>query len=158
MNRPTGVTILAILAFIGTACLAILGLLSFVGGAFIGAMIGGAAQQHGAGAAGAGFGAMLGAFVGIFFLFAAVLDLCCGIGLWRLKEWGRILTIVLCGVAVVLGAVGLLTSMLHFNMILMMWRVFWLAIDVLIIWYLTQPQVKAAFTSAQMPPQAYAAR
>ncbi len=153
MNRPTGVTVISILMFIGTGILAIGGILAFVGGAFIGALIGGTAvQQHGAGAAGAGIGAMIGAFIGIFFLIFAVLDLCCGIGLWKLKEWGRMLTIVLCAILAVLA----FFQLMHLHPVTMMFSLIRIGISGLIIWYLSQPQVKAAFQIVP-PQQAFAA-
>jgi hypothetical protein len=156
MNRPTGVTVIAILCFIGTAFLVIFGILAFLGGAFIGAMIGSAAQVHGSGtgAAGAGLGAFIGAIVGVVFLVIAALQLTCGIGLWKLREWGRMLTIVLSAI----GAVLAFFNLLHFHPVTMVFVVVRIAISALIIWYLSQPHVRAAFAQATMPPQPYAPR
>lgn len=152
MNRPAGVTLISILFFVATGLLLIAAIGSFVGGAFIGSMIGAAARQRGAGMTGAGMGAIVGAFIGIFFLVCSALNGVCGFGLWKLKEWARILTIVLCGIGVALGALGFFAGMLHFHLFVMMWRMVWLAIDLGIIWYLLQPEVKAAF--APVPPMA----
>src|ERR1035437_6957019 len=115
MNRPTGVTVLAILLFLGTAVLLLFGVLSFVGGAFIGSLIGASAQRAGAGAAGAGLGAAIGAFIGIFFLIGAVLNGVCGYGLWNLKEWGRMLTIVLTAIGIALAVINMAVAMMHFH-------------------------------------------
>lgn len=159
MNRPAGVTLISILFFVVMGVMLIAAIGSFVGGAFIGSMIAAAARQRGAGMAGAGVGAMVGAFIGIFFLVVSALNGVCGFGLWKLKEWARILTIILCGIGVALSALGFLAGMLHFHLIVMMWRLVWLAIDLGIIWYLLQPEVRAAF--APVPPmaqQAYPAR
>ncbi|ABF40158.1 hypothetical protein Acid345_1155 [Candidatus Koribacter versatilis Ellin345] len=154
MNRPTGVTVLAILLFIGTAFCALIAVACFVGGAFIGSFIGAAAKQSGAGAAGAGIGAAIGAVVGVVFIFIGALNAVCGFGLWGLKEWGRMLTIILTGIGLVFAVLGLFVSMLHFNLITMFLTLVRMGIAVLVIWYLMQPHVKAAFA----PPQAYAAR
>jgi len=154
MYRPTGVTVLSILSFIGAGLTGLGAIMFFVGGAFIGALIGSAAQGHGAGAAGAGFGALIGGFIGFFLLVAAVLYLLCGVGLWKLKEWGRMLTIVLSAIGVVLA----LLNFMHFHMVVMFFAIFRIGIGVLIIWYLSQPHVKAAFAQSQLPPQAYATR
>jgi hypothetical protein len=150
MIRPTGVTVIAILCFIGTGLLVIFGILAFFGGAFIGAMLGEAAQTpgRGVGAAGAGFGAMIGGFIGIVFLVIAAVQLTCGIGLWKLKEWGRMLTIVLSAI----GAVLAFFSLLHFHPFTMIFVLVRIAVSVLIIWYLSQPQVKAAFVAQPFPP------
>ena len=145
MNRPTGVTVLAILLFIGTVLLVCLGIGSFVGGAFIGSMIGASARQAGTGMTGAGLGAAIGAFIGVFFIIGAVLNALCGFGLWNLKEWGRMLTIVLTAIGLVLAVLSLFVSMIHLHIVGMFFLMIRVAIGALIIWYLSQPQVKAAF-------------
>jgi hypothetical protein len=155
MNRPTGVTVLAILLFIGSGLLVLFGIGSFLGGAFIGSMIGARVQEHGSGAAGAGVGAFIGAMVGVFFLIGAVLNGICGFGLWGLKEWGRMLTIVLTAIGVALGLLSFFISMLHFHIFGLFFIMVRLAIGGLIIWYLSQHEVKAAFATH---PQLYPAR
>lgn len=152
MNRPTGVTVLAILAFIGTALMVLVAIMAFLGGAFIGTIVGSAAHQAGAGAAGAGFGAVIGAAIGVGFLIGAALYAACGYGLWNLKEWGRMLTIILSAIGVVFGALSLLLSMAHFHIFAMFFTLVRVAIGVIIIWYLSQPQVKAAFATAVAQP------
>jgi hypothetical protein len=154
MNRPTGVTVIAILCFIGTGLLVIFGILAFLGGAFIGALIGSNAQVQGTGAAGAGLGAMIGAVIGVMFLVLAALQLTCGIGLWKLKEWGRMLTIVLSAI----GAVLAFFNLLHIHPVTMVFVLVRIAISALIIWYLSQPNVKSAFLQPQLPPQPYVPR
>ena len=49
---------------------------------------------------------------------------------------------------------GLFISMAHFNVITMFMTLVRIGISVLVIWYLSQPEVKAAFAA----PQAYAVR
>lgn len=154
MIRPTGVTILAILLFIGTGILLLLAIGSFVGGAFIGSMIGAAAQRAGSGATGAGVGAAIGAVVGVFFIVGAVLNAICAYGLWNLKEWGRMLTIVLTAISLALAALTFFVSLLHFHIFGLFFVMVRMAIGALIIWYLSQPEVRAAFAA----PQPYPAR
>lgn len=153
MNRPTGVTVLAVLLFLGTALLVLLGIGTFLGGAFIGSMVGAAAHRAGGGAAGAGFGAVIGAAIGVFLLIGAALNAICGYGLWNLKEWGRMLTIVLSAIGVVLALLNMLFAMMHFHIFGVFFILVRIAFGGLVIWYLSQPQVKAAFST----PQAYAA-
>jgi hypothetical protein len=149
MNRPTGVTVLAILLFLGTALLLLLGVGSFVGGAFIGSMIG-ASAKAGSGAAGAGLGAAIGAVVGVFFLIGAALNAVCGYGLWNLKEWGRMLTIVLTAIGIALAVINMAVAMMHFHIFGVFFVLIRIAIGGLVIWYLSQPQVKAAFAAPQL--------
>lgn len=140
MGRPTGVTVIAVLDFIGAgiAVLAALGMM--LGGGFVASMI---SQQQGAGA---GVLAAIGAAAGIAFLFGAAIAILLGWGLLKLKEWARIITIVLAG----LGALGALFAVLtHFFAIGMFGALCRLVINGLIIWYLLQPHVKAAFQGVQ---------
>lgn len=149
MNRPTGVAVLAILLFILSA-FAIIGAIGlFVGGAFIGAMI-----AHNSGFAGGGaMGAAIGGFLGVGFLIAAGLNIACGYGLWNLREWGRMLTIILSAIGIFFA----LLNLMHFHAFVAFFVLIRLAIGVLIIWYLSQPQVKAAFVPPAQP-QPYVAR
>jgi hypothetical protein len=71
-------------------------------------------------------------------------------GLLKLKEWARIVTIVLTAIGGALGALGLLGSLIHFSLIGTLFRVCILAIQVWIILYLLKPEVKAAFQAPQV--------
>jgi uncharacterized membrane protein (DUF2068 family) len=102
--------------------------------------------------AGAGLGAAIGAAVGVVFLIIAALDAVCGYGLWNLKEWARMLTIVLTAIGLLFAVLQLFGSMLHFHIIAIFFVLIRMAIGGLIIWYLSQPQVKAAFGVPQLSP------
>lgn len=137
MERPTGVTVLAILSFIG-AGLTVLAALAFM-------MSGAALSQMTGGGPGAAMLAGLGAIGGVFILGFAVLYVVVGIGLWMLRNWGRLLMMILAGVGLVFGAIGLLTALMHFRMMGLVWNVVVCAVDLLIITYLLKPHVKMAF-------------
>jgi len=87
MQRPTGVTILAVLAFIGAGLSVLVAIGAFLGGAVMSSMM--ANPRFGMLA---GVGAVI---VGVFLLGIAVMDVVIGFGLWKLQNWARILTIVL---------------------------------------------------------------
>jgi hypothetical protein len=137
MQRPTGVTVLAILAFLGAGLMVIAGLVMFAGGAMLAAAL--RSSMPGGVLAG------VTSVIGVFCLLFAALYVVTGIGLWTLKPWGRILTIILVSLGLLFGVIGLLTSMMHFMIGLVIWRVFWCAIDALILWYMFTPEVKRAF-------------
>jgi hypothetical protein len=141
MGRPVGVTILAILDFIGAALCLLGGIGMLVGGSAIGAAI---SQQAGS-SGGGGIFAMLGAAAGVFMLVFAAIAALLGWGLWGLKNWARIITIVLMGINIAFGLLGLVAIFAHFNVLSFIWSVFWMAIYALVIWYLLKPEVKAAF-------------
>jgi hypothetical protein len=149
MGRPVGVTILAILNFIGAAFCLLGGIGMILGGGFVASML---SQGQGAGAAGILAG--LGAAAGVFIIIIGGVSALVGFGLWKLKGWARIVSIVLYGISAALQLLGLLGSLAHFNAFAVIWSVFWIAIDSWIIWYLLKPEIKAAF---RPPAQARAA-
>lgn len=138
MERPTGVTILAILSFI-VAALTILGacVMFVVGAAGIAAASGGRSMG--------GPLAALGAFAGVALLIFAVIYVVNGFGLWKLRGWGRLLTIVLVAIGVVFGVMGIFRAFVPLHVGLIVWQLIWLAIDVWILSYMFKPHVKQAF-------------
>jgi hypothetical protein len=124
-QRPTGVTILAILAFVG-GILSILGALTLLG---LGGIL-----------AGAGFGG-LAVFFGIYALVWGALALWIGWGFWQLRpsawRWGIILMVIGAVIAIIqvpLGYSGGIVS-----------AAISVAIDLAVVYYLTTPAVRAAF-------------
>jgi hypothetical protein len=121
-----------------------------LGGGFIATIL----SQQGQGSAGAaGALAGLGAVAGVFIIIVGGVSALLGFGLWKLKEWARIVSIVLYGISAALQVLGILGTLAHFNVFALMWGTFWVAVDAFIIWYLLKPEVKAAF----QPPMVRAA-
>jgi hypothetical protein len=151
MSRPVGVTILAILNFIGAAFCLLGGIGMILGGGFIATML----SQQGQGSAGAaGVLAGLGAAAGIFIIIMGGVSALLGFGMWKLKGWARIVSIVLFAISGVMQLLALLGTLAHFNVFAFVWTVFWIAVDAFVIMYLLKPEVKAAF---QQQPMARAA-
>jgi hypothetical protein len=146
MGRPVGVTILAILDFLGALACIGLGILMFVGGG-LGAMAGSQAGD-GSGGLGALVGA-LGAAAGVVFLIFGVISFVLGWGLWKLKNWARLITIILLALSVAGSLFGLVGVFAHFTVFGLIWTLVWVAIYALIIWYLLKADVKAAFQGGQ---------
>ena len=138
MQRPTGVTIIAILSFLGAAACIMLGLFSFVGGAVIAKML---ANMPGMSALGGSIVAAL----GVVFLLIGALYAITGHGLWALKNWGRVIMIVLMALGLVFGLLGLVAVFSNFTAGAIVMQVIRLAICAWILWYLFQPNVKQAF-------------
>lgn len=143
MGRPTGVTIIAVFDFIGAGFAVLVGLGMMLGGGFVASMM---SQQQGAGA---GVLAAIGAAAGVAFLFGAAVAALLGWGLLKLKEWARIVTIVLAALGALGAILGLFAVLSHLAAIGIVWALCRLAINGLIIWYLLQPHVKAAFQGVQ---------
>ena len=124
MQRPTGVTVLAILAAIGGA-LGLLGSLAIIG--------------LGAAFAGAPGGGMVG-ILGFAGLAVSVAALAFAYGAWTLKPWAWPLGMATFGLSAALAVIGLVSG--DFGQVLS------LAIAAAVIYYLTTPSVKQAFGRA----------
>ncbi|MGC1484639.1 MAG: hypothetical protein WA789_12665 [Candidatus Acidiferrum sp.] len=138
MERPTGVTILAVLYFIGAAFLALCGILFIVGGSMLSGL------AHAGGPASALF-AMGGVFIGAILLAFGVLDLAIGIGFIKLQNWARIVAIIFLGIGLLFGVLGVLSMLAHLMIVLLVVRLIVLAIEIWILVYLFKPHVKQAF-------------
>lgn len=136
--RPTGVVLIAIYHFLSALFLILFAILLAVGGTVLGAMF---AAGHDSPLG--GLGMMVGVLGAIFFFVYAVVAFVAGYGIWTLREWGRILSIVLAIVSLLFSLPGLL--MMHLHLFFGGYRLFRIAISILIIWYLVQPQIKALF-------------
>jgi hypothetical protein len=140
MNRPTGVTVIAALYFLGAAFCVCLAIFFVVGGGLASHFLPPDTQiPRGVIAAAGGLGA-------IFMLIGGAIAVAIAMGLLNLKEWARMVAIVFA----CLGLLGAAFSLLHFNP----FGLIRAAINGWILWYLLQPQVVAAFrrTTTAPPP------
>jgi hypothetical protein len=119
-TRPTGITILAVLAGIGGVLMAIAGIALFVLGAVA-------------------FGG-LGALLGIAFLAVAALYLAFCVGALQMKPWAWPLGVVGAVASIILSVLQLLGGDLS--------QIIGIAIAGAILYYLWQPGIKAAFGQA----------
>jgi uncharacterized membrane protein (DUF2068 family) len=97
---------------------------------------------------GGGAGAMLaglGIVGAVIFFVVAVLYALMGWGLWTLKNWARIIVLVFAIIGLAFGALGLMGSLLHFEVFTFALQLVPVAVNALIAWYLMQPHVKQAF-------------
>ncbi len=133
-QRPTGVTILAVLALIGGIFGICGGGLGVLGGSFLSAL----GAQAGAGEATA-LGGMA-VLSSIILLVIAVAEIGFGIGAWTLKPWAWMLGLILFGVNIVFALISLLAGWSAFSSVLVQ-----VAISGVIIYYLMTPDVKKAF-------------
>ncbi len=138
-QKPVGVIVLAVLDFVGAGVMVLVALGLAVGLSVVGMMM----HRPGMGATMAAVGA-LGAVV---VLILAVLFALLGWGLWTLRNWARIVTIVL-------AALGLAGSIMGFFFwggvhafagVLWIWPLIRIAVNGIILWYMLQPEVKQAF-------------
>ncbi len=137
MARPTGVTIIAVLMFIGAAFLALGSLASFL---VCGMVVTGGNAGEPLSAAFAGMGVS----GGIFLLLLAGVYIVLAIDLLKLFNWARLtcMTVIAIGALV---TIGVFASMAHLAIEMIVTQLFVIALDVWILWYLVRPHVKQAF-------------
>jgi len=140
MERPIGVTILAVLEFISAGFILLLGLLLTVGLSALGAM-----GRGGEGGSVLGMLAALGAAAGVLVMILAIIPLVIGIGLWKLKNWARIVVIVFSVLGLVSNLFGVIGGVSAGEMVSLSSGVIGLGINVLVLWYMQQAHVKQAF-------------
>jgi len=143
MDRPTGVTILAILNFLGAGFYILIGLLFMLGMGILGGMAGQSGGEGSAGAMGMMMG--LGAVAGVIFIVLAIIPFAIGWGLWKLKNWARIICIVLFALGALAALAGVGIGAMAGEMISAGFNLVFLLLYAWIIWYLTRPHVKQAF-------------
>jgi uncharacterized membrane protein (DUF2068 family) len=104
------------------------------------------AANGGAANAGSGLAAGIAAIIGVVLLAFAAISIITGIGLLKLKGWGRILEIILAA----LGLIGVVKSLaggaLHAGTTSLVIIFIELAYFVWVLWYMFTPGVKAAFS------------
>jgi Predicted membrane protein (DUF2127) len=137
LKRPIGITILAFIAFVIAAFFALWAFRAIVGGYIVANAFRSPLVPNAAGSMVSYFGIVVGMSA---FLFA--ID---GVALWKLKEWGRLLTFGLVGISLVFDLIGTVTSLVNFRIFVMMFWLTFAGIDAFLLWYLSQPSVKIAF-------------
>lgn len=121
IERPTGVTILSVLAFI-------VGIFGALGGLLVVAA-GTAAAAYGFGIEG-GLAVVIGALV----LIVGLLWLAVGWGLWNINKWGYQLAMILAIIGIILALPGIAGA-----------GIVTIIINGIIIYYLIQPEIKDVF-------------
>lgn len=136
MNRPTGITIIGVLAIIG----GVLGICVGAGGLAGGALLAGSSAALGSSQAVQASGALV--FYSVVLLILSVLDIVVGVGFLQVKPWAWTLGIALEVAGIILAVIGIVTTGSYFGNIIS------IAIAGYIIYYLNTPAVKQAFGRA----------
>lgn len=137
MRRPIGVTILAFIAFVFAAFFALWAFRAIVGGYIVASAFRSPLVPNSAESVVSYFGIVIG--------LCAILFLVDGVALWKLKEWGRLLTFGLVGISLLFDLIGTVRSLMNFRIFVMMIWLTFAGIDAFLLWYLSQENVKRAF-------------
>lgn len=150
MERDSAVTIVRVLAaleWVGAAFSLLLTALFLVGGPLLASAI--VAEEPTLATLGSGILAAVFIALGVFFFLLAVVGLLAGIGLWRLRNWGRIIALVTSWLSAVWGVFGTLGSATGGDATGVLMNVFGIAIAGVWIWLLQfQPDIVALFKAA----------
>ncbi|MGH9678761.1 MAG: hypothetical protein ACRD4Y_02295 [Candidatus Acidiferrales bacterium] len=141
MNRPLGVTILGVAMIAAGIGFAITASVFF----FMGSKVA-TAMAHTSGAVSVSYAA-LGAAAGVIFLLFGGLHVVLALGIFKMRNLARILTIFL---FVLIGAgalLGLVATVLNYSHIAAAWNVSLLVLAALALWYLLRPETKEAFNA-----------
>lgn len=137
MQRPGGITVLAFAMFTAAAALLVMSYFCFSVGAVIGEVV----RTPGLPI----FRILGAAVVGIILLVLAFLCAGAGVGLWGMRSWGRALSVLLVVLGVVVSVVGIAAGLVYPQMMLVIHRIIAVGVELLILWYLVQPEVKQGF-------------
>lgn len=152
-QRPTGITILAILEFIG-AIFGILGgiALLVLGGVSVvsGGSVGGGSVGSGGGNAVSGADLLI---LGVVALVIGVVDLVLGYGFWTLQPWARLLGIGLQTLGLVVEVISIVRSALVGTFVGS--QCLSIFISVIVLLYLNGPEVRQAFDREPQPLPSY---
>lgn len=78
--------------------------------------------------------------------------------MWKIKNWARTLAMVLAIIGLTFSGLGLMGAIVRFSPLGFLNNGIQFGINLLILWYLNQPQVKQAFLAGSLPPAGLPAR
>jgi hypothetical protein len=139
MERPLGVSVIAVLYFLAAVGMLFCALILVVGAAAFSAFL---ARQGVPSWVLAG----LGAVGAVFCVISAAVLAFIGYGLWTQRNWARIVVIVLSAIGIATGLLAL--TAFHFGPFLLVGAAIRIGVNAVILWYLLQPQVRQAFRIA----------
>jgi hypothetical protein len=137
-QRPTGVTILAVLQFIGGILSLFVGISGILFGGLMAAGVAGDVPEV---AAAAEYGPLLVAG-GVVAIISGIIGLIAGYGLFTLKGWGWILAFVFSALNIIRSILNLVAG------VNIPGAIVGIVISGLILYYLNRPHVKRAFGKA----------
>jgi len=146
-KRPVLVTVIALLYFVGTATYGVLAVLDLISRNTLISLLNKLSPQ------GAGPAPVLLKMEPLLWLYFAVMAVVVGLlgyGMWTLRNWARVITIVLTAVSLVYGLATLARLASGIDVSTLVSTLFRLGLCVLMLWYMWRPGVRAAFRSTDI--------
>jgi hypothetical protein len=144
--RPVGVTLIGGFELFISSLLLVLAITAFLGFGVLSAILGSTARIGGPAMP---FLAGAGIVTGCIVLVPSALFGLLGWNLLRMKEWARMATFVLAVLGAVGAALGLISAIAHLRPFFIMATTIRLSINLAIIWYLNQPQIRQLFNRSR---------
>ncbi len=140
--RPIGVSILAVLYFVGAASYIALATISIVNRDLLRRILEALTPGGGAGPAPL---LRMGAMLPLYFLVMVGVSAALGLGMWNLKNWARIITLILIGLSLVGTMVEMAPVLSHLSVGALLLDLLRLCLSIFFAWYLFRPAIRAAF-------------
>ncbi len=135
-SRPTGITVLAVLGFISVAFYLAMTVIALIKPDAVASLLLSMSGGNGIGLTPA---QSLFGILAAYFLISGLITAALSWGLWTLKNWARIVCIVLIGISVLGGAVQVSMSFSHASVVGTVFGIARLIVAILICVYLTSP-------------------
>ena len=144
MERPAGVTLIALLEFLIAILLILFAMASAMGASVLGAIV---SRTRDIGAPGFFLFAGAGMFLAVLLLVPAVLSILLGYGMWNRRNWARVGTMIWAVLGTAGSTAGLLWALTHLRMFGVMASSIRLSLNLLVLWYLSQSHIRGYFMS-----------
>lgn len=141
MERPLGVSLVAFAMYAVTGILLVFSYFCFAAGPAMGQL----GQTPGLPL----FRYLGASAVGAIVLFVAIVSALAGSGLWSLRAWGRVLTILLLAITAALCTIGIAVAIIYPRTWLAIERTIALGVNLMVLRYLAKLQVRQGFNNRQ---------
>jgi hypothetical protein len=141
-KRPWGVSLMSVLSFVSAGLYIVLMVLAIFAQDTLRTVLNGLSPQ---GSGPAPVLLKLEPMLWIYFAIMAVVVAFLGYGLWTVRNWARVVTIVITGVSLLYGVVSLVQLGSHINLSTFLLGLLRVGLCLLVLWYLWRPNVREAF-------------
>ncbi|MGA7275569.1 MAG: hypothetical protein WCC03_19815 [Candidatus Acidiferrales bacterium] len=148
-SRPVGIVLFAILYLLNAAFYGYLTVLGFFARDKLAAFLNTSTSPAGVGPSGL---LSLGNLLPFYFVAMAAVTLVLAFGMWRLKNWARIVTMLLIGISLLDAAFMLLKTFAHFVAADFARLLVATTIGIVVLWYLNLKAVRASFSGDPAKP------
>ena len=142
-KRPWGVSLMAILYFVGAGFYVVLSGLAIAAPETLRSLLGALSPQGSGPAILLNLGPILGLYFTIMVGVAGLL----GYGMWTLRNWARLVTAIMTAVSLIMVVVFLAQIVSQINLSTLLLDLLRSGLCLLVLWYLWRPGVRAAFRS-----------